>query len=199
VKPWLSLIGSIAAVVACSSTSTNPESQICEPGATRECVGVGPCSGSQVCDPGGTIWLTCECGTGGSGSFGGTGGVPDAGGGGTGGGLAGASSDGGAGEGGSINNGCDGCLAGTSCNADCENACTCGDQCECTFSCLGNCVVDCSTASVCAINCPTAQACQLKCPKGSNDCAIFGCQVGVGETSCATYDLKACNVTPNCT
>lgn len=50
---------------------------ICEPGATRECLGPARCLGAQSCDRTGTFWDVCDCGaaTGGAAGGGGLGGT----------------------------------------------------------------------------------------------------------------------------
>ena len=48
---------------------------ICEPGATRGCIGPGACEGSQACLSDGSGWGVCDCGGGTGGSGGGGGGT----------------------------------------------------------------------------------------------------------------------------
>ncbi|RYZ08574.1 MAG: hypothetical protein EOO73_06880 [Myxococcales bacterium] len=39
-----------------------PSSGVCEPGATRECVGRAACLGGQACSKDGSAWGVCDCG-----------------------------------------------------------------------------------------------------------------------------------------
>lgn len=43
--------------IACGSSS----SSVCDPGATRTCVGAGQCPGGQSCLEEGSGWTTCDC------------------------------------------------------------------------------------------------------------------------------------------
>jgi hypothetical protein len=51
-----------------------PVTGVCEPGATRECVGAGACRGGQACLTDGSAWSPCDCGD--SPGTGGAGGEP---------------------------------------------------------------------------------------------------------------------------
>jgi len=68
--------------------------EVCQPGATQQCVGPGACSGGQQCAPDGSTWGGCDCGS-----------EPGGGGGETGGGASGGSMSGGSANGGSANGG----------------------------------------------------------------------------------------------
>ena len=59
----------------CSGDETASAARVCEPGATRICVGDGACSGGQACAKDGMGWGACDC-SGAADAGGGTGGAP---------------------------------------------------------------------------------------------------------------------------
>jgi hypothetical protein len=89
----------LVAVFGCSSSSENPTTPACTPGATRACTLSGcPIPGSQACNSDGQSYSACACGAGGSGGgAAGSGGTSAAGAGGSDVGGAGGSDVGGAG------------------------------------------------------------------------------------------------------
>ena len=120
------------------------KSEVCTPGLTQACVGLGACEGGQVCKADGSGWGPCNCGAASSTSSGsGAGGAGGAGGVGGVGGMGGAGGVGGAGGAGG---------AVTCVGEDCmEGPCCPGTFCDMmTFECA----IDGTTSSSSGVLCP---------------------------------------------
>jgi hypothetical protein len=76
---WLAM-GTLAALpFACivheADDETDEVAQVCVPGDTQLCHGLGACEGAQLCNLAGTASGACDCGIGGAGGAAGAGGA----------------------------------------------------------------------------------------------------------------------------